>query len=147
MVGVSWDNANEFCRWAGVRLPTPDEWEAAARYPDGREYAWGNDARSGLERSEGRGGLDEYRDWARSVDVDPQPPTVLGLLHTCSNVQEYVAGVADDGAQAVCIKGRSFADPPTINVSTIMSVSGRGTPSFDRGFRVVHRVQRKEKGQ
>jgi formylglycine-generating enzyme required for sulfatase activity len=30
VTGVSWHDAAAFCRWAGKRLPKPDEWQAAA---------------------------------------------------------------------------------------------------------------------
>jgi len=42
---VTRDEAEDYCRWLGGRLPTGDELERALRGTDGRNYPWGDELR------------------------------------------------------------------------------------------------------
>ena len=48
VVGVSFYEAQAFCKWAGGFLPSEKQWKAAAWGPRGYRYPWGNDWEDGI---------------------------------------------------------------------------------------------------
>ena len=85
--GVSWFEANAYCRWRKGRLPKEAEWEYAARGTDGRMFAWGNN--KDLISKPEAGKTNEVKA-AGSTPHDVSPFAVMDLS---GNVSEWVADV------------------------------------------------------
>jgi formylglycine-generating enzyme required for sulfatase activity len=137
VVGVSWFEAQAYCRWlaleAGLdpdgppapRLPTEEEWERAVRGTDGWAYPWG-DAwdRARVNCADWWAGrhIDDLLGWVKSdefKEADPSPTAVVtfpeganpaGLWNGAGNVWEWMGSWYREGQWRVLCGGSWLYD-------------------------------------
>lgn len=111
VVGVSFWEAEAFCAWAGGRLPTEEEWEAAARGSKGLEYPWGkkwqdgicNTGEAGLGVTSPVGLFPRSRQRERGIE-----DLVGNVWEWCDNV--YAPTEKEDSQATRVLRGGSWGD-------------------------------------
>jgi len=120
VVQVSHRDAAAFCRWLGLRLPSEEEWEYAARGDDGRRFPWGDAA----PRQDGRplanfGAVkccapDTWDGYGGTAPVGSYPDgaSPFGLLDMAGNVWEWTSNRFPDRPEYITLRGGGWGNNP-----------------------------------
>ena len=107
---VDWYGAEQFCEWAGGRLPTEQEWEAEASSGGSREFPWGSDKPicSRCVMDDGGDGCGKDRTWP--VCSKRRGDSVSGLCDMAGNVWEWTSSWYDSKKKFRVLRGGSWSN-------------------------------------
>ncbi|MGA3172472.1 MAG: SUMF1/EgtB/PvdO family nonheme iron enzyme [Chthoniobacteraceae bacterium] len=142
---VSYFDAYAYAKWKGRRLPTQEEWEKAARGPEGYLYPWGSlwDPRKlnagGDYQADPppdyKPGVDGFTWWS-PVDAFPTDRSPFGVIDMGGNVSEWTNSW-DPGKTYVTIRGGNYKSTPEQAMATTIVKAYPQQYAQDLGFRTA----------
>jgi iron(II)-dependent oxidoreductase len=124
---VSIEDAREFAKWAGKRLPHEWEWQFAAQGNDGREFPWGSCDWLASPSSSGAYACPWQADPANArapapdkgrlmlapsdVNANPSGASPSGVMDMVGNVWQWTDEYVDDHTRAAILRGGSHYQP------------------------------------
>lgn len=102
VVNVDLQDAREYAKWVGKRLPTEEEWQYAAQGLDALRYPWGNLMLPSRCNGGGHGET-------TPVDAFPDGRSPFGCFDMCGNTWEWTESERSDGRTRFCfVRGGSY---------------------------------------
>jgi len=140
VTGVLWAEAQAYCRWrdSTTRLPTEEEWEAAARGPSGSHYPWGD------AWAPARANAGGATDTLAPVGAFPLGRSWVGAEDLVGNAWEWTAtpGPSARGTVTHVIKGGAFNSPPQVAAPGYRAaLSDDRKALYNTGFRCARAVR------
>ena len=133
VVGVSFYEAQAFCKWAGGFLPSERQWEAAACGSEGFEYPWGGPWEDGICNTE-EAGLDV----TSPAGLFPRSrQQVLKLEDMAGNVWEWCDSLYKEDSKGRVLRGGSFYINADDARATIRLVRPPDIRYYSFGFRAA----------
>ena len=148
VANITWAEADAYCRWCGMRLPTEAEWERACRGGlESQKYPWGD-----ADADETKAHFDSVKGPNKVCSYETNG---YGLCDMAGNVWEWTADLysrnyyretplenptgATEGRYRV-LRGGSWADVPKFLTCAHRSFSRPEERSPNMGFRCVRRI-------
>jgi formylglycine-generating enzyme required for sulfatase activity len=107
VVGVSWEDAQRFAAWAGLRLPSEVEWEYACRAGTQTRYYAGD-----TEKDLDRAGWYDENSGDKLHPVGEKEPNGFGLYDMHGNVWEWLEDDWHGNYEGAPDDGRAWVDKP-----------------------------------
>ena len=154
VVGISWWEANAYCRWLfahwdeeiglnqprSIRLPIEQEWISASGGENNDRYAWDKaiSTSSGTELSKLSNTEESGIGSTTPVWMYPHGRShPLGLFDICGNVWEWQANFYNLDRDDIALRGGAWNDNQISARISYRFLAAPSTRSLDTGFRIV----------